>query len=80
MKLTVLQNFSWAHQHVTIKEYAVGDVIETDDEDLIRVARNEGWAAAEGDELPAPPADKTQPRSRKGAPENKDAGPAPENK
>ncbi len=73
MKLTAIAPFSWAHRHVEIKNYAEGDVIETEDEDLIRVSREEGWAVAEGDE--APP----KKRSKGVAPENKDAGTTPEN-
>lgn len=45
--------FSWAHQHVNVKEYVKGDVIETDDVDLIQVSVKEGWAA----ELKTPPQD-----------------------
>lgn len=42
--LKVKNPFSWAHQHVNIKDYAKGDVIETDDADLIQVSVKEGWA------------------------------------
>lgn len=53
MKLKVKKAFKWAHRHVDVQEHNVGDVIDTDDEDLIRVATEEGWAtkvkATEGD-------------------------------
>lgn len=45
MQLKVKQAFKWAHRHVDIKEYKPGDVIDTDDKDLIRVATEEGWVA-----------------------------------
>lgn len=45
MKLTAKQDFSWAHRGVEIEEFKKGQVIETKDEDLIRVATKEGWAS-----------------------------------
>ena len=53
MKLIAQQPFKWAHQNVNVVEYAEGDVIDTDDEDLIRVSTDEGWTAEEGKEKPA---------------------------
>ena len=47
MKLTVKKPFSWAHKGVTIEAFEKGQVIETDDEDLIDVATKEGWASKE---------------------------------
>lgn len=44
-KLKVIKNFNWAHRHVDIKSYKKGDVIDTDDEDLIRVAKQEKWVS-----------------------------------
>jgi hypothetical protein len=45
MKLKVKKAFSWAHDHVRVEEFAVGQIIETEDEDLIRVSsEEEGWA------------------------------------
>lgn len=45
MKLKVKKAFSWAHDHVRVEEFAVGQIIETQDADLIRVsAEEEGWA------------------------------------
>ena len=43
--LKVKKAFKWAHRHVDVKEYAKGDFIETDDEDLIKVSTDEGWTA-----------------------------------
>jgi len=42
--LKVKKAFSWAYQNVHIKDHAAGEVIETDDKDLIRVSTEEGWA------------------------------------
>lgn len=53
--LKVKKAFKWAHRHVDVKEYAVGDFIETDDEDLIRVATEEGWAAKTKETPPPDP-------------------------
>ena len=44
-KLKVIKDFDWAHRHVDIKSYKKGDVIDTDDADLIRVAKQEKWVA-----------------------------------
>lgn len=44
MKLKVKKGFSWAHEHVRVEEFAVGQTIDTEDEDLIRVSQEEGWA------------------------------------
>jgi hypothetical protein len=46
MKLTVKKPFDWAHQGVQITSYAKGDVIDTEDQDLIDVSRKEGWTSA----------------------------------
>lgn len=42
-KMKVVKDFDWAHRHVDIKSYKKGEVIDTDDEDLIRVAKHEKW-------------------------------------
>jgi len=70
VKLDVLQDFKWAHRGVEVVEYAKGDTIETDDEDLIEVATDDAnkWAARAK-------------KAKAGAPENKDAaGKVEENK
>ena len=69
-KLEALQDFKWAHRGVEVVEYAKGDTIETDDEDLIEVATDEAnkWATKGK-------------KAKPGAPENKDAaGKIEENK
>ena len=43
MFLKVKEAFSWAYRGVDVQSYAVGDVLDTEDEDLIRVAIEEGW-------------------------------------
>lgn len=48
MKLIAQQPFSWAHRGVLVEHFAEGQVIETDDQDLIDVATREGWAEIEG--------------------------------
>ena len=47
MKLKVTKPFDWAHQGVRVESFAKGQVIETDDEDLIRVSTKEGWTKAD---------------------------------
>ena len=44
MHLKAKKDFSWAHQGIRIEEFKKGQRIETDDEDLIRVSTEEGWA------------------------------------
>jgi len=65
MLLKVKEPFKWAHQHVRVVEYQVGDEIETDDQDLIDVATTEGWIET-GEQAEAKAT-----KARKGAPENK---------
>ena len=59
MQLKVKKAFKWAHRHVDVQEHNVGDVIDTEDEDLIRVATEEGWVS-KGKE-PKPEAPKKEP-------------------
>ena len=75
-KLEVLQDFKWAHRGVDVIEYAKGDTIETDDDDLIEVATHDDnkWAAVAGEDSGSgenPPDGKK--KAKGGAPENKDA-------
>jgi len=63
MKLTVKEAFKWAHRHVEVKEYAEGDVIETDDADLIEVSIREGWTV----EAKAEPAERRERKVNKPA-------------
>lgn len=44
MHLKAKKDFSWAHRGVQVEEFKKGQIIETDDEDLIRVSQEEGWA------------------------------------
>ena len=53
MQLKVKKAFKWAHRHVDVQEHNVGDVIDTEDEDLIRVATEEGWVSKEKEPKPA---------------------------
>jgi hypothetical protein len=43
MKLKVKTAFKWAHQGVRVEEFEPGQVIETEDADLIDVSQREGW-------------------------------------
>jgi len=43
MKLKVKTAFKWAHQGVRVEEFEPGQVIETDDQDLIDVSQEQGW-------------------------------------
>lgn len=44
MHIKAKQAFSWAHRGVHVEEFTKGQIIETDDEDLIKVSVSEGWA------------------------------------
>jgi len=63
MKIIAIQAFSWAHRGVEVQEFAKGEVIETEDEDLIAVATAEGWASKDG-----------KPSKKKSGPAEPDAG------
>jgi hypothetical protein len=77
MKLKVKKLFSWAHRGVDVEEFQVGQTIETEDADLIRVATDEGWvvkvreSSSDSQNSPDKPADqdagqnKLQPSSAK---------------
>lgn len=60
MKLIAIAAFSWAHAGIVVERFEPGEVIETEDQDLIDVATREGWAEIEGakavepDPAPAP--------------------------
>ncbi len=45
MQLKVIKPFDWAHRGVQVEHFEAGSIIETEDEDLIRVSTGEGWAA-----------------------------------
>jgi hypothetical protein len=65
MRLKAIKPFSWAHRGCEVESFEAGQVIETEDRDLIDVATAEGWAAPEGDKKPS------ENKARKAAPENK---------
>lgn len=43
MHLKAKTDFSWAHRGVEVEEFKKGQIIKTDDKDLIKVATEEGW-------------------------------------
>lgn len=52
MKLKVIKAFTWAHRGVEIEGFEAGAEIDTQDQDLIKVATRECWVEAldsEGD-------------------------------
>lgn len=64
--IEVTKDFKFAHRGCDVVEYKAGDVIEDPAADLYDVATKNKWAK--------------EPKAKSAAPENKDAGPAPENK
>lgn len=44
MQLKAKTDFSWAHRGVEVEEFKKGQLIETEDQDLIDVSQGEGWA------------------------------------
>jgi hypothetical protein len=64
MKLHIQVAFAWAHRGVDVKRYDAGSEVDTDDEDLVRVALAEGWAVDAAQPSPTAPLR---------APEDKDA-------
>jgi hypothetical protein len=74
MKLIAIQDFSWAHRGCIVQAYAVGDDIETDEQDMVDVTIREGWAKPGDDETkPSKPVSKkpAENKAKPGAPENK---------
>jgi hypothetical protein len=47
MKFKVIKEFSWAFRGVEIISFNEGDPLETEDEELIKVAKQEGWISAQ---------------------------------
>lgn len=43
MKLTVTKPFAWAHRGIDVEHYEPGQVIDTEDQDLIDVSLAEEW-------------------------------------
>jgi hypothetical protein len=67
MKLKIKVDFAFGHRGVDVRHYAAGDVVDTDDADMIEIATREGWATD---------ADQPESKARKAAPENKSKGAA----
>lgn len=82
MRLKVTKTFSWAYRGCDVVEHAEGEIIETLDDDLIRVAVEEGWARPvddQQDDQQQAPAAAEEPKAAKPA-ANKALKGAPENK
>lgn len=71
MELKVIKPFSWAHQNVRIEHFEKDQVIDTKDEDLIRVSLQEKWTAKKRG---------SESNTQTNAPENKALPGADENK
>lgn len=54
MKLTVTKPFAWAHRGIDVEHYEPGQVIDTEDQDLIAVSLKQKWTVK--GEQPQPPA------------------------
>ncbi len=46
MQLKALQDFTYSCDGVHLEQYEAGQLIDTEDEGLIRISTSEGWAAA----------------------------------
>lgn len=44
MQLKAKTDFSWAHRGVEVEKFKKGQLIKTDDKDLIEVSVSKGWA------------------------------------
>lgn len=73
MKLQIKKTFSFAHDGIRVVEYVADSEVETDDEELVKVATDEKWAELVGQKAAA----KT-PKVKDKAPENKAIESAPE--
>jgi hypothetical protein len=75
MQLKAKKNFSWAHRGVQVEHYEAGQVIETEDQDLIAVSTSEGWTGMAEPKATNPAESKTNKptdnKAKKAAPENK---------
>ena len=45
MELKVIKPFDWAHKGVRVESFEKGQIINTEDEDLIRVSLDEKWTS-----------------------------------
>lgn len=50
MQLKVIERFNWAHRGVQVEEFAEGQVIDTEDEDLISVSISQNWTVAHAED------------------------------
>ena len=50
--LTVKKDFTYYHKGYDRRDYAAGDVIDTDDEEMIEVAINQQWIESEEKQKP----------------------------
>jgi len=64
--IEVTKGFKFAHRGCDVVEFQAGDVIEEPSDELYEVATKNKWAK--------------EAKAKQAAKENKDAGPAPENK
>lgn len=69
MKLTITKDFAYWHGGCRRADYAAGQEIDADDDEMIAVALAEGWATdgAPKEKAVKPPSNK----AHKAAPENK---------
>ena len=51
--LKAKQDFTYFHRGYERSDYKAGDVIDTDDEEMIEVATSQQWAEVEGQQKPA---------------------------
>jgi hypothetical protein len=54
MQLKALQAFSYSCDGVRLEQYEAGQIIDTEDDGLIRVSTEEGWAAPAAVDAPKP--------------------------
>ena len=69
MKLTITKDFTYWHKGCNRADYAAGQEVDADDQEMIAVAVAEGWATdgAPKEKAAKPPSNK----AHKAAPENK---------
>ena len=69
MKIIILQDFTYWHGGCNKATYVKGQELETEDAEMVSVAVEQGWAAADG--APKEKAERPATKARKAAPENK---------
>lgn len=74
-KIEILSDFAFAHHGYERREYRTGEVVETDDPDLLEIAVREGWARPTDTPAEETAADDVpSAKAKKSAPENKARG------